>query len=431
MRDDGPIWYPFTQMQLAPEPVQIVSGKGALLFTADGNTIIDAVSSWWTNIHGHAHPYIRQKVHEQFGQLEHVIFAGFTHAPAMHLASRVTAMCGSDYTKMFFSDNGSTAVEVALKMALQYHQNLGAKKHRIIALEGSYHGDTFGSMSVSARGAFTAAFHDKLFDVTYITPPLPGNEDICMQELEAALSEGDVAAFIYEPLIMGAGGMLMYTGMALDAMVYTAKQHGVLCIADEVMTGFYRTGKFLAGHYANHQPDIICLSKGITGGSMALGVTICTQAIFMAFYSEDKMKALYHGHSYTANPLACAAANASVDLCLQPGFDHALTTIASRHQHFTAALQVYSHSDIPVVKNIRQCGTVLAMDFVTSNDTGYFNSIRDMLYHFFMKRGVLLRPLGNTIYIMPPYCITNEALDEVYNAILDALALLAEGKTLQ
>lgn len=431
MRADGPIWYPFTQMQLAPEPVHIVSGKGALLFTADGNTIIDAVSSWWTNIHGHAHPYIRQKVHEQFGQLEHVIFAGFTHTPALHLASRVTSMCGPDFTKLFFSDNGSTAVEVALKMALQYHSNLGAKKHRIIALEGSYHGDTFGSMSVSARGAFTAAFHDKLFDVTYITPPLPGNEDICMQELHAALDAGDVAAFIYEPLIMGAGGMLMYTSTALEAMIYAAKQHGALCIADEVMTGFYRTGKFIASHYATHQPDIICLSKGITGGSMALGVTICTQAIFEAFYSEDKMKALYHGHSYTANPLACAAANASVDLCQQPGFDHALTRIASKHQHFSATLEPYQDPDQPTIANLRQCGTILAMDIVTNTNTGYFNSIRDDLYHFFLQRGVLLRPLGNTIYIMPPYCITDIALDEVYDAIIAALTILRAGGRLR
>lgn len=426
MRADGPVWYPFTPMLQAPEPIHVLSGSGALLHTADGRSIIDAVSSWWTNIHGHAHPYLKQRIAEQFGQLEHVMFAGFTHTPAIQLAARITELCGPDITKMFFSDNGSTAVEVALKMAIQYHRNESTGKHRIIALHKSYHGDTFGSMSVSDRDAFTAPFHDKLFDVTFIEPPLPGKELSSMQQLTAALEKGDVAAIIYEPLVMGAAGMLMYEPEALDAMIECAHHHGALCIADEVMTGFYRTGNFLASHHAQHRPDIICLSKGITGGSMPLGATVCTEAIFSAFYDADMMKALYHGHSYTANPLACAVANASLDLCLQPGFKHSLERIADRHHQFAASIRSFGSGERPVIANLRQCGTILAFDVIAREDTGYFNPIRDELYHFFIERDILLRPLGNTIYILPPYCITDTMLDTIYGAIRELLIQLTE-----
>lgn len=418
MRADGPVWYPFTSMLHAPEPLHVVSGKGALLHTADGRSIIDAISSWWTNIHGHAHPYLQQKLHEQYGQLEHVIFAGFTHTPALRIASRLTEWCGPGFTKLFFSDNGSTAVEVALKMTLQYHSNTGSKRHRIVAFEHSYHGDTFGSMSVSARDAFTAAFHDKLFDVTFVSPPLPGQELKCLQQLTQAFEQQDVAAIIFEPLIMGAGGMLMYTPEALDAVISLAHQHQVLCIADEVMTGFYRTGKALAIHHLEHQPDIICLSKGITGGSMALGATVCTEAIFNAFYTEDKLKALYHGHSYTANPLACALANASLDLCLQPGFQASIDRIADKHHQFAAKLTSYGTGSEAVLTNLRQCGNVLAFDIKAAEKTGYFNSMRDRLYQYFIDRDILLRPLGNTLYIMPPYCISDTMLEMIYSGIL-------------
>ncbi|MBK7440054.1 MAG: adenosylmethionine--8-amino-7-oxononanoate transaminase [Chitinophagales bacterium] len=422
MDSNGPIWYPFTQMKLATEPIHIMRGAGALLSDKDGKLYIDAVSSWWTNIHGHANAYIAQKLYEQSLQLEHVIFAGFTHTPAIKLALRLLIHTEGHFSKVFFSDNGSTAVEVALKMAIQYHSNTGSSKKTIIAFENSYHGDTFGSMSVSDRGAFTQPFHDKLFDVTFITPPLPGKEEESLKQLQNCLNKNDVAAFIYEPLVMGAGGMLMYQPEHLEALLNLAKNAGVICIADEVMTGFYRTGKMFASHYCETRPDIMCLSKGITGGTMALGVTLCSTKIFDAFYSDDKMKALYHGHSYTANPLTCAAANASLDIIEQAGFTDNVVSITNIQSDFAERLKLFKTAENKKVENIRQHGTILAFDVITPHQTGYFNTIRDEMYQFFIANGVLLRPLGNTIYIMPPYCINVEQMVKIHAVILAYLA---------
>lgn len=401
-------------MKLAPEPIHIVRGEGSLLFDEDGNIYIDAISSWWTNIHGHAHPYLAQKVFEQFQQLEHVIFAGFTHTPAQKLADRLIHFLPNSIEKIFFSDNGSTSVEVALKMAIQYWTNKGESRKKIIAFEHAYHGDTFGSMSVSDRGAFTKSFHDYLFDVLFIPPPFKGDENNCLQQFENAIMQDDVAAFIYEPLVMGAGGMLMYEPEKLEKLLIQAKSKNIICIADEVMTGFYRTGKLFASEYCNTKPDIICLSKGLTGGSMAMGITACAQFIFDAFYDDDKMKALYHGHSYTANPLACAVANASLDLIELNTFNEQINRIVNTHQEF--ALQIKDH---PKIQNCRQTGTIIAFDIATNNETNYFNSLRDRMYDYFISRGVLLRPLGNTVYIMPPYCIKEEELNKVYKSILE------------
>ncbi|MBP8249897.1 MAG: adenosylmethionine--8-amino-7-oxononanoate transaminase, partial [Chitinophagales bacterium] len=383
---------------------------------------IDAVSSWWTNIHGHANPYIAQKLYEQSLQLEHVIFAGFTHTPALKLALRLLIHTEGHFSKVFYSDNGSTAVEVALKMALQFHSNSDINKKRIIAFENSYHGDTFGSMSVSDRGAFTQPFHDKLFDVTFITPPLPGKEQESINQLTTFLANNDVAAFIYEPLVMGAGGMFMYQAEYLEQLIALAKSNGVICIADEVMTGFYRTGKIFASHYCETRPDIMCISKGITGGTMALGATLCATHIFEAFYSDDKMKALYHGHSYTANPLACTAANASLDIIEQAGFMDNVISITSIQSDFAERLKTFVTATTKEVTNIRQHGTILAFDVVTPHQTGYFNELRDEMYRFFIGNGVLLRPLGNTVYIMPPYCINVEQMVKIHAVILAYLA---------
>lgn len=422
MDSNGPIWYPFTQMKLAGEPIHIMRGAGALLSDKDGKIYIDAVSSWWTNIHGHANAYIAQKIYEQCLQLEHVIFAGFTHTPAIKLALRLLIHTEGHFSKVFFSDNGSTAVEVALKMAIQYHSNTGSSKKTIIAFENSYHGDTFGSMSVSDRGVFTQPFHDKLFDVTFITPPLPGKEEESLRQLQNCLNKNDVAAFIYEPLVMGAGGMLMYQPEHLEALLNLAKNAGVICIADEVMTGFYRTGKMFASHYCETRPDIMCMSKGITGGTMALGVTLCSTKIFDAFYSDDKMKALYHGHSYTANPLTCAAANASLDIIEQAGFTDNVVSITNIQSDFAERLKQFKTAENKQVENIRQHGTILAFDVITPHQTGYFNNIRDEMYQFFIANGVLLRPLGNTIYIMPPYCINVDQMVKIHAVILAYLA---------
>ena len=409
MRKDRHIWYPFAQQKLASEPVFLTHGKGAWLYDDQGNKYLDAISSWWTNIHGHTHPYLAEAAKKQFDTLEHVIFAGFTHAPAEELAERLLGRIPA-MQKVFFSDNGSTAVEVGIKMALQYWDNSGKPKKQLIALEGAYHGDTFGSMSVSGRDAFTRPFRQHLFDTTYLPFPDDDNRTEVLQAMEEACASGDVAAFIFEPLVQGASGMRMYEAEMLDRLLSIASQHKVLCIADEVMTGFHRTGTFLATDQCMHDPDIICLSKGITGGSLPLAVTLCRQEIYDAFYSDDKMKALWHGHSYTGNPLACAIANASMDLLESAETQTAIHRIISQHQAFAEELLQQE-----TIENIRQTGTIIAWDIVVE-DEGYFSSIRNSLYDKALEQGVLLRPLGNTLYIMPPYCCSAAELTAMHNA---------------
>lgn len=419
-RDAKVIWHPYTQMKTAQTPIPIVRGEGLYLFEENGKKYMDAVSSWWVNIHGHSHPHIAKKVSEQLNTLEHVIFAGFTHEPAVELAERLLKILPGDQSKLFYTDNGSTAVEVALKMAIQYWHNQGKQKNKIVVFENAYHGDTFGSMSVSARSAFTAAFDSLLFDVISIPLPQPGNEKESLSALEMAIKNNgeEIAAFIFEPLILGAGGMLIYEPEALDALLNLCKQKNILCIADEVMTGFGRTGKLFACEYLQQEPDIICLSKGITGGTMALGATSCKQKIYDAFLSDDKLKTLFHGHSYTANPLACAASLASMDLLLSKETSSALIRISELHKSFAEKLKEYSS-----IENIRHRGTIIAFDIKNKEGVSYFNSVRDELYNFFLDKGIILRPLGNTLYIMPPYCISKEELDFIYNTIEEKLNL--------
>jgi adenosylmethionine-8-amino-7-oxononanoate aminotransferase len=413
-RDTSVIWHPYTQMKTASPPIPIVKGEGVYLFDEAGNKYMDAVSSWWVNIHGHAHPYIAKKVSEQLSTLEHVIFAGFTHQPAIELAEKLLSILPGKQSKMFYSDNGSTAVEVALKMAIQYWHNRGKQKNKILVFENAYHGDTFGSMSVSARSAFTAAFESLLFDVIQIPLPKKGTEKQSLSVLEDEIKkQGDhIAAFIFEPLILGSGGMLMYEPEILDALLKLCKQHRILSIADEVMTGFGRTGKLFACDHLKQEPDIICLSKAITGGTMALGATSCKEEIFDAFLSDDKLKTLFHGHSYTANPLACAAGLASFDLLMKEATQQAITRITEQHKTFAKKLESYSS-----IENVRCTGTIIAFDIKNEEGVSYFNSVRDELYHFFLAEGIILRPLGNTLYIMPPYCMSEEELEFIYKAI--------------
>lgn len=410
MHPERAIWYPFAQQFSSPEPVHIMEGNGALLIDDKGREIIDAISSWWTNIHGHGHPVLAEAAFKQFRQLEHVIFAGFTHSPAEQLAERLVSLAPG-MGKAFFSDNGSTAVEVAIKMAIQYWHNLGKPRKRIIALEGAYHGDTFGAMSVSERDAFTTPFQSLFFEVEYI--PFPGKYPVkAVEEMERLCAEKDVAAFIFEPLVQGAAGMQMYGANTLDNLIEIARTNDVLCIADEVMTGFYRTGTLFATDQCKLQPDLMCLSKGITGGSMPLSVTLCTDNIYHTFYDSDKTKAFWHGHSYTGNPLACAVANASLDLLLQPESQENITRITRQHADFLDVL-----SGIPEVVNPRQTGTIIAWD-ISVPDAGYFSSIRDTLYDKAIDQGVLLRPLGNSLYILPPYCITDAQLEKVHETAI-------------
>ncbi len=409
------IWHPFTQMQTAPPAIVAVQARGALIIDENGNEYIDVNASWWVTVHGHSHPYIAQAIARQASQMEHIIFAGFTHPKAIELSERLLQKLPFVH-KLFFSDNGSTAVEVALKMALQYWYNQDVPKTKIIALEGAYHGDTFGAMSVTARTAFNAPFDKHLFQVEFIPFPHPGKEDKTLQALTGKVAQGDVAAFIVEPLIQGASGMRMYAARVLDQLFAVAKKHRVICIADEVMTGFGRTGKWFASDYLTEKPDIIALSKGITGGFMPLGATLCTNTIYDAFISGNVYKTFFHGHSYTANPLACAAACASFDLLDNPETQQNIQHIARRHRRF--AEKIKSHQ---AAKAVRTQGTVLAVEVNNGNVTSYFNELNKHVSEFFLQRGILIRPLGNVIYLIPPYCITNEQLDTVYRAMVEFL----------
>lgn len=413
-RDLEVIWHPYTQMKTALPPIPIVRGEGACLYDEHGTCYIDAVSSWWVNIHGHAHPYIAKKIAEQLNKLEHVIFAGFTHPSAIELAERLLKLLPGNQKKAFYSDNGSTAVEVAIKMCLQYWHNQNAPRTKILAFKNAYHGDTFGAMAVSGRSAFTAAFDSLLFEVKFIDLPDGSN----IENVKSYISnfKSELACFIFEPLVQGASGMLMYGAKYLDELMTHCRNEGVLLIADEVFTGFGRTGKPFACDHLSTQPDIMCFSKGLTGGTMALGLTTCAQFIYDAFLSDDRLKTLFHGHSYTANPVACSAGLASMDLFLEPATQENIKRIENSHQRFATKIK-----DHPHIKTTRQTGTILAMEWETGSDTSYFNTLRDKLYRYFLDAGIILRPLGNIIYILPPYCITDEQLTYIYSKIESAL----------
>jgi adenosylmethionine-8-amino-7-oxononanoate aminotransferase len=418
-RDKQVIWHPYTPQKYMPDPIPIVKGEGCYLTDADGNRYIDAISSWWVTIHGHAHPYIAEKLYEQAKTLEQVIFAGFTHEPAVSLAERLLNVLPGQFSRIFYSDNGSTATEVALKMALQYWWNKDHKKrNKVLAFNNSYHGDTFGAMSVSDRSVFTRAFHEKLFEVVFIDVPAGGSAG--GQEQWASVPWDEVACIIYEPLVQGAGGMLMYEAAGLNALLKQCRKQGVICIADEVMTGFGRTGQLFASSYMEEQPDIICLSKGLTGGTMALGVTACTHHIYEAFLQDDTMKTFFHGHSFTANPLACAAALASLDLLEKETCLRSIERIGQQHRQFAESLATAFPSS---TKNIRSLGTLFAFEIVQGKDE-YLNTVGKVITQKALSKGVYIRPLGNTVYLMPPYCITEEELNKVYEVIRELLGEL-------
>lgn len=410
----SPVWHPFTQHALQPQAIEIARGEGAWLEATNGARLLDLISSWWVVTHGHRHPRIVQAIKDQADALDQVIFAGFTHRPAEELARRLLARVGGELAHVFYSDSGSTAVEVALKMALGFWRHRGEKRTRIIALEHAYHGDTIGTMSTGARGVFNAAYEPLLFDVTRLPFPHAGDEARTLAALEEACRAGDVAALIVEPLLLGAGGMLTYSPQTLRAMQAICKKSGALFIADEVMTGFGRTGTFTACGQAGVAPDIMCLAKGITGGSMPLAVTLSSKAIFDAHYSTDRSKTFFHSSSYTANPIACAAAVANLDVWDEEPVQRRIAAIAAWQSEFIASFR-----DDARFANGRTCGTISAIDLVVE-DQGYLAGIGPKLYDFFIARGLLLRPLGNTIYIMPPYCITREELAGAHAAIRDA-----------
>lgn len=420
-RDQDLLWHPFTQAKMEGPALPIVRAQGTLLYTEDGREIIDAVSSWWVNLHGHSHPHIAARIAEQAKTLEHVIFAGFTHAPAVDLAEKLLGYLPSNQRRIFYSDNGSTAVETALKIAMQYLMQSGHKRQKIVALHGGYHGDTFGAMSANAPSPFYKPFAPYLFNVERIAAPL-SEDDGAISEFEALVSAGEVGIFIFEPIVQAVAGMRIYNAAALDRMLEICRAHGVVTIADEVFTGFGRTGKFFACDNLNQEPDIVCLSKGITGGFMPLGVTSTTEAIYDAFYADERAKMLFHGHSYTANPLACAASLASMELLEKPETEKAIVNINATHRSFIATLAA-----LPRVVNIATLGTILRFEVGGAEESGYLSSLRDILYSGFLKRGVLLRPLGNVVYVLPPYCISERELHKVYDAIEATLLELTPG----
>ncbi len=413
-RDAEVIWHPYTQMLNSSPPIAISHAEGCYLYDENGQRYIDAVSSWWVILHGHSHPYIVEQVQQQLKKLDQVIFAGFTHEPAIALAETLLSILPANQQKVFYTDNGSTAVEVALKMCLQYWYNKNLPRKKVLAFHNGYHGDTFGAMSVSGRSAWTTPFESHLFDVVFIDLPVAQNiEDLKKQV--TALSNS-LACFIYEPLVQGSAGMIMYGAEELDQLLAHCRDCGVLMIQDEVFTGFGRTGRNFAADYLSTVPDLMCFSKGLTGGTMPLGVTTCTQHIYNAFLSADKLKTLFHGHSFTANPLACTAALASIQLLLSAETQHHIQRICQQHQTF--AIEIASH---PKVKEVRQTGTILAIEWLAGDGTSYFSGLRDLLYRYFLDHHILLRPLGNIIYILPPYCISNTDLAYIYQTITDAL----------
>ncbi|NMM50209.1 adenosylmethionine--8-amino-7-oxononanoate transaminase [Marinigracilibium pacificum] len=411
-RDKDVIWHPFTSLGSKEEPLPALKGDGVYIELEDGRRIIDGVSSWWVNLHGHGNKHIAKAVAEQAASLEHVIFAGFTHEPAVKLAEEVLSILPKNQKKVFYSDNGSTAVEVALKMAFQYWHNQRIEKKKVIAINGSYHGDTFGAMSVGDRDVFVKPFVPYLFDVEFIDFPGGDNQQAVLGQLADIIDTDDVAAFIYEPLVQGSAGMRMYDSEVLDTMLSMAKGAGVVCIADEVFTGFGRTGKMFASDHMRHKPDIMCLSKGLTGGTMALGATTCTLEIQKPFMTSDLIKTFFHGHSYTGNPIACAAGVASMELLKTPECQEQISQIGKWHKSSAVRL-----GGSRAIKNVRHLGTILAFEIKTLKDTGYFNEVRHKLYPTFLKYDVLLRPLGNVVYFLPPYCITKEEYDKVIEVI--------------
>ena len=416
------LWPPFTSITTTPPLEQVVRGEGALLHRAEGEPLIDGISSWWVTLHGHAHPVVAAAIAEQASTLEQVIFAEFTHPQAERLAQRLAQHTGLD--RVFFSDNGSTAVEVALKTAVQWWHNRGEPRQQLIAFDGAYHGDTFGAMAVGARSLFSEPFDPLLFPVARVPWPhthwddetVDRREQDALLALEQALTT-PTAAVILEPLIQGAGGMRMVRPGFLQAVEQRVRQAGSLLIADEVLAGFGRCGALLASQRAGIQPDLVALSKGLTAGFLPMGITMAKEAIFEEFLGSDPTRTLWHGHSFTANPLGCAAANASLDL---------LEAEPEKYQnfedrHLPRLERLARH---PKVQRPRLCGTIAAFDLVTESTQGYLNPAGKILRSLVRKHGVLIRPLGDVVYLLPPLCISDAQLDQCYEGIeigLDAL----------
>lgn len=409
-------WHPYTQHKTAFSHPVIVKGEGVLLWDETGKEYIDAISSWWVNPFGHSNAFIANAIYKQLTTLEHVLFGGFTHEPAILLSEKLAQILPQNQKKFFYSDNGSTAVEVALKVAMQYFYNKGEKRTKIIAFENAFHGDTFGAMAASGISFFTEAFKGSLLEVVRIPVPTPENEKEVIKTFKELVETNEYAAFIFEPLVQGAAGMVMYAPEALDELIHISKANNVFTIADEVMTGFGKTGKIFACDYLIEKPDMMCLSKALTGGTIPMAVTSFSQEVFDGFYADDTNKALFHGHTFTANPTGCAAALASISLLLTQEMQDNIQQVNMQHRAFEQRIKTH-----PRVKTTRVLGVVFALEIKVENEQAYYGDLRNKLYAFFIKNGIILRPVGNIIYILPPYIIDNFHLEKIYGVIEKAL----------
>jgi len=415
-RDKKHIWHPLTQHKTSADSLAIVKAKGALLWDEDGKVYIDGIASWYTSMYGHCNDYITSRVAKQMQVLDQVVFSGFTHEPAVELSEKLMEILPNNQRKLFFSDNGSTSVEIAIKMALQYHFNKGDKKVALLAFEEGFHGDTFGAMSVSGLSVYNGPFEGFSLEVYRIPTPNGDNNKAILQKLKSLVFEHEIAGFIYEPLVQGAAAMKMHDAKGLNQLLKYCKENKILTIADEVMTGFGKTGRNFASEYMETQPDIICLSKSLTAGLVPMAITSCTQDIFDAFYSDEIAKGLFHGHTYTANPLACRAAIAGIDLLKSSEIQENIKQIIASHQAFAKRIQNNNK-----VINIRQIGVIFALDINIEMER--YGNLRNKLFTHFMKKGVFLRPLGNTIYILPSFIISKDELAKIYDAIEDSFSL--------
>jgi len=416
-RDQKHLWHPLTQHQTAAPRLGIVKAKGALIWDEAGNSYIDGIASWYTSMYGHCNPFITEAISKQMKGLDFVMFSGFTHEPAIELSERLVEILPDNQEKIFFNDNGSTAIEAGIKMALQYHHNKGEKRDTLIAFEEGFHGDTFGAMSASGLSSYNGPFEDFLLKVERIPVPRESTIDEVLEKLETILENNSCAAFVFEPLVQGAAGMKFHSAKGLDALIQKCQENGVIAIADEIMTGFGKTGKNFASDHLQRKPDIICLSKALTAGMFPLSITSCTQKVFDAFLSEEVAKGFFHAHTFSAHPIGCAAALAGIELLNSKEIVERRSYIENAHGYF--ASQIKSHQK---VKEVRSMGVILAIDLDIETDR--YGTLRDKLYHFFMDQGVNLRPLGNTIYVLPPYVITNEQLKKIYNVIKSSLEIV-------
>lgn len=415
-RDSQYLWHPYTQHKTAALPIAIKKGEGALLWDENNKEYVDAIASWWVNPYGHSNKFIAEAIYKQLTTLEHVLFGGFTHEPAVLVAEKLIAILPKNQQKIFFSDNGSTAVEVAIKVALQYFFNKGEKRTTIVAFENAFHGDTFAAMAASGISFYTQAFQGMFIDVVRIPVPVKGQEQTSFDAMREALKNNNCAGFIFEPLVQGAAGMVMYEPEALEELMRICQENKVLTIADEVMTGFGKTGKTFATDYLVEKPDMMCLSKALTGGTIPMAITTFTQDIFDAFYNDDINKALFHGHTFTANPTGCAAALASMELLQTNEMQDNISRVNQRHLGFQEHIKKH-----PKVTTTRVLGVIFALEVKTESSESYYGTLRNKLYDFFIENGVILRPVGNIVYILPPYIITDEQLQKVYQVVEKAL----------